>query len=84
MKSILLVTISLFSLVTFATESQPKYQTMDLKQFDGVKAQTNSNTSNVKFTMNCKTDDGREVKSEDAGYMECLAKTKSKASNAGY
>lgn len=73
MKSVLIFTICAFSTFTFADDNKPKYQTMDLKQFDGVKTNTASN-SGITFSSTCKTDDGRELKSSDEGYSNCLMK----------
>ncbi len=77
MKSLLFLIILSSSAVIFAEGNKPtQYQMMDLKQFDKVTAPAKSN---VQFAVTCKTDDGREIKSTDAAYSDCLSKAQSKA-----
>lgn len=58
-------------------KSLSEYQTLDMKQFEGLNTQEKK--SNIQFAINCKTDDGKEIKSTEPGYNECLAQAKNKA-----
>ena len=53
-----------------AESSDKKYQTMDLKQFDGLREQTSGIQLNA--NVNCKSSSGTEYKSGDVGYDQCV------------
>ena len=71
--------LSLFSLNSWSEDQKDAktYQTMDMKQFDGVNAAPPK--SKVSFSSTCKDELGRDIKSTELGYTECLGQTKMKA-----
>lgn len=80
MKSILLFfAVISMALSVFAT-NQPattqNYQTLDLKQFDSLKDQSNVK---VKVGVTCKSESGLEYKAGDMGYEQCVKHSATKS-----
>lgn len=57
------------------------YQTLDMKQFDQLKS--NNDSVKISFSVTCKTEDGREIKSTDSEYQTCLIQSQNKIKNQG-
>ncbi len=81
MKLILLLLAVVFVAVSGFSSNEPtstnsttnstakNYQTMDLKQFDGLQEQSKVK---VNVSMKCKSDSGLEYKAGDMGYEQCV------------
>lgn len=68
--SLLAVTFICLTGIASSESTQPKnYQTLDLKQFDGLKDQSKVK---VNMSMKCKSDSGLEYKAGDMGYEQCV------------
>ena len=80
MKSILsffaVISVSVSVLATNASANAQNYQTMDLKQFDHLKEQSNVK---VKVGITCKSDSGLEYKAGEMGYEQCVKQSASKS-----
>lgn len=63
------ICLSHFGFATNLPASTKNYQTLDLKQFDGLKDQS---TMKVKVGMSCKSESGLEYKVGDVGYEQCV------------
>ena len=80
MKLFFVIITTLASLFAMAAETAApnNYQTMDLKQFDGLKDQSKVKVS---MSLKCKSDSGLEYKAGDMGYEQCM-KNSTKNSDA--
>lgn len=78
MKMLIILVTAMFCFSVNAEEKKnlSDYQTIDMKQFEGLDQKPKSN---IQFSINCKTEDGRELKSTDVGYNECLEQAKNKS-----
>lgn len=75
MKKVLMTLVS-FGISLAAGAEQAKdlsnYKTLDLNQFNGLNARPKADA--IKFTVSCTTAEGKEIKSTDPGYQDCLSR----------
>ncbi len=58
-------------------EQNTDRKSLNLDQFKGLDTES-AKSGGIKFSVKCKTDDGRELKSTDSGYESCLEKARNK------
>ena len=84
MKQILFMCAMILSFSASANDTQKNnkdtsgYQTMDMKQFDGINAKQGKVGEGVKFSVTCLTEDGRNLETHHPEFSHCMMQKKNK------